>query len=80
MATALEDRLVRAAEAAIRNERPSLDHRPETVRGMTLELTIGSDSQVKDAVVYLERRTTGAALLARQIPGGIKPDQAGSKP
>jgi hypothetical protein len=66
MVSMLEDRLVRAAEVAIRNERPSLGHRPDTVKGLTLELTIGSDSQVKDAVVYLERRTSGAALLDRQ--------------
>ena len=58
-----KERLVCAAEAAIRNERLVLSHRPEQVRGLTLELTITRDGQVKEAIVFTERRTQAGALM-----------------
>jgi hypothetical protein len=58
-------KLTEAAAAAIENERPSLEHRPETVKGLTIELTLGGHGEISQAVVYLERRTKGPALLER---------------
>ena len=37
----LEERLVRAAEAALDDLRPELERDPANVRGLTVELTIG---------------------------------------
>jgi hypothetical protein len=65
-ADALVRRLIEAAASAIANERPSLEHRPETVRGITLELTLTSTGQVNEATCYVERRTQAGALLCRQ--------------
>jgi hypothetical protein len=61
----LIDTLVSASAAAIRDQRRSLSDKPEQVRGVTIELTVSRDGQVKDAVTYVERRANGAALLAR---------------
>ena len=61
----LVERLTEASRLAIENERPSLEHRPETVRGLTIELTIGKTGQLGEAVCYVERRTQGTALLGR---------------
>jgi hypothetical protein len=58
-------RLIEAAGAAIANERPALAHRPETVKGLTIELTLTGAGQVHDCVVYVERRTNMGALLGR---------------
>ena len=66
----LEEHLVRAAEAAIRGQRQSLAHKPEQERGITLELTLGRDGQVKEAIMLTERRTASGALLARQVRAG----------
>jgi hypothetical protein len=63
-------RCLEAAAAAILNERPALSHAPETVKGLTVELTLKSDGQINEAIVYVERRTTGGALLGRQVKGG----------
>ncbi len=65
--TDLEERLVQAAEAAIRDQRQSLSHKPEQVRGITLELTVGRDGQVKEAISYVERRASAGALLGRHV-------------
>src|SRR6266498_3825382 len=61
----LVEKLTEAATAAIRNERPSLEHQPETVKGLTVEIVVGKDGRPGDVVVYLERRTQGGALLGR---------------
>ncbi len=55
-------RLTDAATAAIRNERPALEHRPETIRGVTVEITLGKAGGLVDAVVYVERRTNVGRL------------------
>jgi hypothetical protein len=60
-------RLIKAASAAIANERPALAHRPETVRGLTIELTLTGAGQVHEAIVYLERRTKAGALMSRHV-------------
>ena len=63
--TDLEDRLVQAAEAAIRNERPALVSPAGHVRGLTIELVIDGAGQVREAVAYVERRTSAGALMSR---------------
>ncbi len=80
MSADLVTRLVDAASAAIANERPSLEHAPATVGGVTIELTITRDGQVKDAITYVERRAHAGALLARHLPGGPLPGAAGAQP
>jgi hypothetical protein len=62
----LEERLVMAATAAIRNERQALGYRPETIRGLTVEVTLGKAGGLADVVVYVERRTSAGALLDHQ--------------
>ena len=79
MAVDMVAHITDAAAAAILNERPSLEHAPTTVRGVTIELTITRDGQVKDAITYVERRTSAGALLARQ-PGGPLPTAPGAHP
>jgi hypothetical protein len=66
----LVSRLTEAAEAAIRNERPALEHPAGHVRGVTIELMLTSTGQVHEAACYVERRTSGAALLDRQQAKG----------
>ena len=68
--TELEDRLVQAAEAAIRNERPSIEHPTGHVLGVTIELALTSTGQVCEAIAYVERRTRGGAHLARHTGRG----------
>jgi hypothetical protein len=63
--TDLITRLQEAASAAIENERPSLEAMAGHVRGVTIELIINSQGQVHEAVAYVERRTSGGALLGR---------------
>ena len=58
----LEERLVQAAEAAFRNERQALGYRPETIRGLTVEVTLGRAGGLADVVVYVERRTKADQL------------------
>ena len=65
--TDLEERLVQAAEAAIRNERQALVSPVGHVRGVTIALVIDGAGQVREVVCYVERRTQGGALLARHI-------------
>jgi len=43
------------AAVAITNERPALEHRPETIRGPTMEITLGEDGGLVDAVMYTDR-------------------------
>ena len=63
----LVTRLTDAAEAAIRDQRQSLAHKPEQVRGITIELTIGRDGLVKEAIMFTERRASAGALMGRHI-------------
>jgi hypothetical protein len=65
-AATIVDRLTVAACAAIANERPGLEHPAGGIRGLTLELILAPDGQVAEACCYLERRSKGAALLARR--------------
>ncbi len=58
----LEERLVRAAEAAIRDLRPDLERDPASIRGVTIELTIGPGGGLADAVSFVERRKKAAQL------------------
>lgn len=65
--TDLVQRLTEAASAAIANERPSLEHRSETVRGLTIELTLTGAGKLVHATAYVERRTSAGALLNRYV-------------
>jgi hypothetical protein len=65
--TDLEERLVRAAEAAIRNERQALESPVGHLRGPTIELVLDGAGQVRESIAYVERRTQGGVLLARHI-------------
>ena len=67
MSPDLEERLIRAVEAAIRNERASLESPVGHVRGVTIELVLTGAGQVHEAVCDVERRRSGGALLARHI-------------
>jgi hypothetical protein len=60
----LVDHLVTVTTAAIRNEAPALSHDPSTIRGVTIEATVGGDG-LADVLVYVERRTAAGALLSR---------------
>jgi hypothetical protein len=62
----LVERLVQAAEAAIRNERPSLEHKVGAIRGITLELRIANNGTVIDGTCYVERGVSVGRLLAMQ--------------
>jgi len=75
--TDLVERLQEAALAAIANETPALTHRPETVKGLTIELVLRSDGALAEAIAYVERRTRAGALLGRPT-GGAHPATAGS--
>jgi hypothetical protein len=52
----LVERLTAAAAAAIANERPTLEHRPEQVKGITLELELSCAGDVVEATCYVERQ------------------------
>ena len=69
MSVDLVTRLTEAAAAAIEAERPSLEHPVGKVTGVTIELTLTGVGQVAEAHVYVEHRTAGGALLARQTVG-----------
>lgn len=66
----LVTRLQAAAAAAIANETPALTHPVGRVVGLTIELVIDGAGQVHESVAYVERRTAGGALLARQTGKG----------
>ncbi len=63
--TDLVQRLTDAATAAIANERPSLESPVGRVVGFTIELVIDGAGQVREAVAYVERRTSAGALPGR---------------
>ena len=61
-------RLTAAAAAAIANERPTLEHKAEQVKGITLELEVSRTGDVVEATCYVQRhyrlpraRTAGEA-------------------
>jgi hypothetical protein len=63
-------RLTDPAAAAIVDERPALEKPRGHVRGVTVELVLTGAGQVREAVCYVERRTSGGALLARHTGRG----------
>ena len=65
--TDLEERLVQAASAAIRNQTPALTGDAGYVKSITLELSLANGHQVVDSTCWVERRTSAGALLARHI-------------
>jgi hypothetical protein len=67
--TDLEERPMRAAEAAIRDQRQSLAHTLQQVRDHPGTHTRRGD-QVKEAIMFTECRTADGALLARQVRAG----------
>lgn len=54
----LLDRLVAEAEHAIRDLAPELRRRPEQLRSVNLELSLGGNTQITDATAFVERRLT----------------------
>jgi hypothetical protein len=52
----LVQRLTEAAAAVIANERPTLEHRPEQVKGITLKLELSRAGDVVGATCYVWRR------------------------
>ena len=52
----LIERLTDAAAEAIENERPSLEHAPERLRGIVLDLKIDGRGAVVEGACYVERR------------------------
>ena len=54
--TDLVTRLTEAAAAAIANERPSLEHDANRLRGVTLELTVANNGAVIEGTCYVERK------------------------
>jgi hypothetical protein len=62
----LVERLTAAAAAAIANERPTLEHKPEQVKGITLELELSRTGDVVEATCYVQRQyRLPRALAAR---------------
>ena len=55
-------RALTIALKAIENERQALGYRPETIRGLTVEVTLGKAGGLADVVVYIERRTKADQL------------------
>lgn len=56
MANDLTERLQRAAMAAIADQGADLEREPESIRGLTVELTVARDGRIRDCITYLERR------------------------
>ena len=54
--TDVVQRLTDAAAVAIANERPALEHKPEQVKGITLELELGRTGDVVEATCYVQRQ------------------------
>ncbi len=52
----LTERLAEAAVAAIRNERPSLEHDANRLRGLVIELTVANNGAVIDGRAWIERK------------------------
>ena len=48
--------LIDAAAATIANERPALEHKPEQVKGITLELELSRTGDVVEATCYVQRQ------------------------
>jgi hypothetical protein len=54
--TDVVQRLIDAAAAAIANERPALEHKPEQLKGITLELELGRTGEFVEATCYVQRQ------------------------
>ena len=54
--TDVVQRLTDAAAVAIANERPALEHKPEQVKGITLELELSRTGDVIEATCYVQRQ------------------------
>jgi hypothetical protein len=54
--TDLVERFKAAAAEAIANERPTLQHKPEQVKRITLELKVSRAGDVVEATCYVERQ------------------------
>lgn len=66
--TDLTDRLARAAVAAIEDIRADLERDPASIRGLTVELTLGPDGGLADAISYVERRKKADRLALLDHP------------
>ncbi len=55
-------RLQAAASAALADLRPDLEREPQTIRGVTIEITLGPGGGLADAVSFVERRKKAAQL------------------
>jgi hypothetical protein len=60
--TDLLTRLHAAVTAALDDLRPDLERDPQSIRGVTIELTIGPGGWLADAVSFVERRKKAAQL------------------
>ena len=56
MSVDLVQRLAEAAAAAIANERPSLEHQPNQLRGIMLEIEISNGGAVLDATCHVTKK------------------------
>jgi len=54
--TDVVQRLTDAAAVAIANERPALEHKPEQVRGITLELELSRSGDIGETTCSVQRR------------------------
>jgi hypothetical protein len=63
----LVQRLQHAALVSIEDLRPDLERDPSSVRSATIELTVGRDGQIKEAITFVERRVHAGALLDRYV-------------
>ncbi len=68
MSADLVARLIEAAAAAIANERPTLEHRPEQVKGITLELELSRAGDVVEATCYVQRQYRVGRSKATALP------------
>ena len=62
----LTERLVEAAAEAIRNEVPTLEHDPNGLRGLVLDVTISNGGAVLDVDCHVTRRRVFRAEPARR--------------
>jgi hypothetical protein len=67
--TDLVTRLQEAALASIEDLRPDLERDPSSVRGVTVEITVGPAGGLKDCVAFVEKRKSAGALMDRYAAG-----------
>ena len=61
-------RLTAAAAEVIANERPTLEHKPEQVKGVTLELEVSRAGDVVEATCYVQRQYRVKRSQATALP------------